>query len=295
VVDLDAAPGGFAVIGAGKTAMDTCNWLLAEGVDADRIQWIRPREPWMIDRKSFQPLDQVASYMQMQAAWVEASVDAAGGLDLARRLEAAGYFLRIDSNVEPEVYRGPIISAGELNALRTIDRVVRKGKVLGIRIGSIELEGGSVGTRPDTVLVDCTAAGVRPTTVRPIFAGSRITLQHVTITGVCLSVATLGVIEATRTDDAEKNRLAPPLTFTGNASDLLGFTYAGMAGLYARTSESDLAAWAEGCRLNPAAGALQHIDEPEVAAAFTSMMSNFGPAMRNLRGHGAGRELAAPA
>ncbi|HEU5309390.1 MAG TPA: NAD(P)-binding protein, partial [Acidimicrobiia bacterium] len=31
LVDLDGAPSGFTVIGAGKTAMDTCNWLLDAG------------------------------------------------------------------------------------------------------------------------------------------------------------------------------------------------------------------------------------------------------------------------
>jgi hypothetical protein len=180
------------------------------------------------------------------------------------------------------VYRGPIISTRELDALRTIERVVRQGRVRGIESRRIELEHGEVATQPDSLHVDCTAAGVRPTTPRPIFAGERITIQHVAITGATWSAATLGLIEATRDNDADKNRLTPPVTFSGNASDLLRFSYAAMSGLYARTSESDLAAWSESCRLNPASGAVERASEPEIAAAFTSLMRNFGPAMRNL-------------
>jgi len=282
LVNLDAPPGGFTVIGAGKTAMDTCNWLLDAGVDPDRIQWIRPRDPWLFDRGSFQPLRLVGSYMQMQAHWVKAAAQAEDGMDFARRLEASGVFLRIDPEVEPEVYRGPIISARELDALRTVKRVVRLGRVRGIDSRRIELEHGDVATQPDALHVDCTAAGVRMAAARPIFAGDRITIQYVTITGAPWSAATLGHLEATRDDDADKNRLAPPVAWSGNASDLLQFCYAAMSGLSARTSEPDLATWSEICRLNPASGALQRAGEPEIAAAFTSLMTNFGPAMRNL-------------
>src|SRR4029077_12495950 len=103
LVDVDEPPGGFTVIGAGKTAMDTCNWLLDAGVDPDRIQWIRPRDPWLFDRRVFQPLQLVGSYMEMQARWVEAAAEAQDGLDFARRLEASGVFLRIDPEVEPDI------------------------------------------------------------------------------------------------------------------------------------------------------------------------------------------------
>lgn len=281
LVDLDEPPGAYNVVGAGKTAMDTVNWLLDAGVDADRIQWIRPREPWLFDRRCFQPLQLVGSYLELQAAWLASAAEAENGADFARRLEAAGVFKRIDPEVEPEAYRGPMISARELEQLRTVERVVRKGRVRSVGTSRIELEHGEARTAPDSVTVDCTAAGVRPTTPRPIFAGERITLQYVTITGAAWSSAILGHVEATREDDAEKNRLCPPVSYSGNARDLLGFAYAGMRGLAARTRESDLAAWDANSRLNPARGA-ERSNDPRVAAAFTSILTNFGPAMRNL-------------
>ena len=66
-----------------------------------------------------------------------------------------------------------------------------------------------------------------------------------------------------------------------------------MSGLYARTAESDIATWSEGCRLNPASGAVERAGEPEVADAFTSLMTNFGPAMRNLAAR-VGKGAASP-
>ena len=41
LVHLGEAPAGYTIVGAGKTAMDTCNWLLDVGVDPDDIRWIK--------------------------------------------------------------------------------------------------------------------------------------------------------------------------------------------------------------------------------------------------------------
>jgi hypothetical protein len=282
LVDVDEPPGGFTVIGAGKTAMDTCNWLLDAGVDPDRIQWIRPRDPWLFDRRAFQPLQLVGSYMEMQAHWVAAAAEAKDGADFARRLETSGVFVRIDPEVEPDMYRGPIISVRELEALRTVERVVRKGKVRNIAVHHISLEDGEVPTQPDCLHVDCTAAGVRSAPARTIFFGDRITLQYVTIAGAGWSAATIGAVEALREDDAEKNRLCPPIRFSGNASDLLRMVQAGMKGLVARSAEPEVAAWDASCRLNPAQAAREQLSDPRVASAFASMVSNVGSALRNL-------------
>ena len=45
----------YTVVGAGKTGMDACIWLLQNGVTPARIRWIMPRDAWMLDRASFQP------------------------------------------------------------------------------------------------------------------------------------------------------------------------------------------------------------------------------------------------
>ena len=282
LVDLEGAPAGFTVLGAGKTAMDTCNWLLDEGVEPDLIRWIRPREPLMFDRAYFQPLDQVGSYMQLQARWVEAAAEAEDGRDFARRLLASGVLVKIDPDSDPEMFRGPTISQTELAALRTLERVVRGERVTRVGTDRITTSAGEHPLERGEVVVDCTAAGIPTTTLRPVFEPDRITLQYVTIGIVPWGAATVGAVEAMRDDDHDKNRLCPPLEFTGWAADLLPLAYAGMAGIAARAGEPDIGAWSEACRLNPAKGAANHLDDPRVTEAFASMGTNFGAAMENL-------------
>ena len=125
LVDLGEPADRFTVVGAGKTGMDTCVWLLEAGVDPDRIRWIRARDPWQFDRNFMQPLNLVGSIMRLRARWVETAAAAKDGRDFARRLEDAGVFVRIDPSVEPLAYRGATVSPREIDALRTIEQVVR--------------------------------------------------------------------------------------------------------------------------------------------------------------------------
>jgi hypothetical protein len=283
LVDLAEVPAGFTVVGAGKTSMDTCCWLLDNGVDPDRIRWIRPRDPWLFDRAFMQPLELVGSYMQMQARWIESAAVAQDAADFAHQLEDRGVLVRFDPRVKPGTWRGATISMGEVEALRTVERVVRhEGHVRRIGSQSVQLDIGEVPSTPDELYVDCTAAGVRQTQPIPIFDGDRIVLQYVTIGIVPWSMATIGAVEASREDDAEKNRLCPPVTFSADASEMLQTAYTGMLGLIARGSEPDLGAWTERCRLNPAAGAMSRLDDPDVANALGLMVEHIGAAMQNL-------------
>src|SRR5688500_8959363 len=52
---LEEAPSQYVVVGSGKTATDACVWLLGRGVDPDAICWVRPRDPWMLNRAGVQP------------------------------------------------------------------------------------------------------------------------------------------------------------------------------------------------------------------------------------------------
>jgi hypothetical protein len=281
LVDLDEPAGGFTVLGAGKTAMDTCNWLLDAGVDPEAIQWVRPRDPWLFNRAAMQPLDLVGAYMQMQASWVEAAATCDDGAGFAHGLEDRGAFVRIDSRTEPGAFRGATISVQELESLRAIERVVRC-RVHQVRDGSMATDQGEVVTDAGSVYVDCTAAGVRPTVGRPIFDGERITLQYTTIGIVPWSSATIAAVEARPDDDAEKNRLCPTLAFSGAVADLPALSHAGMTGLMVRGSDPALSTWTEASRLNPAGGAVAHMDDPRVPAAFEVLGANIGPALANL-------------
>src|SRR5215831_13479365 len=48
----------FTVLGAGKTAIDSALWLLANGAKPESISWVLPRDPWLTNRVNFQPGDE---------------------------------------------------------------------------------------------------------------------------------------------------------------------------------------------------------------------------------------------
>ena len=185
------------MVGAGKTAIDTCVWLLEAGVDPDRIRWIRGRDPWQFDRNFTQPLKLVGSYMRLQARWVETAATANDGHDFARRLEDAGVFLRIDPSVEPLAFRGATVSPREIDALRTIEHVVRARRVQSIGRTRVTTDAGDIPGGPREIYVDCTAAGVRPTVPRQVFEPGRVTIQYVAVGFLPWCAATIGFVEST--------------------------------------------------------------------------------------------------
>lgn len=58
---LSEAPSDYVIIGAGKTAMDACLWLLQNDVATERIRWIKPRESWLVNREFVQSGELVGS------------------------------------------------------------------------------------------------------------------------------------------------------------------------------------------------------------------------------------------
>jgi hypothetical protein len=282
LVDLSAPARRFTVIGGGKTAIDTCVWLLEAGVDPDRIRWVRGRDPWQLDRAFTQPLDLVGSYMRLQAHWVEAAGAARDGLDFARRLEESGVFVRLDPAVEPLAFRGATVSASELDAVRTVEQVVRARRVRHIGRTTVTTDAGDLPAEAGEVYVDCTARGVRATTPRPVFEPTRITIQYVAAGFLPWSAATIGFVEAIPAEDGEKNRLCPPVVFSGDAADLARLAYPAMRGQVARARDETVGPWDAASRLNPARAALEHIDEADVAESLAYIVEHTRDALGNL-------------
>jgi NAD(P)-binding Rossmann-like domain len=282
LVSLAAPAERFTVIGAGKTALDTCTWLLEQGVDPDRIRWIRGRDPWQFDRSWTQPLDLVASYMRLQARWVEAAETAKDGRDFARRLEETGVFLRLDPRVEPLAFRGATVSRREIDTLRSIECVVRARRVRSIGRTSVVTDTGEIAGAPHEVYVDCTAAGVPAAAARPVFEADRITIQYVGVGFLPWCAATIGFAESTGRGDEEKNRLCPPVVFSGDAADLTRLAHAAMRGLVARARDDEVGPWSAVSRLNPASAAVERKDDADVAESLAFMIEHTGPALENL-------------
>jgi len=282
LVDLGQPADRFTVIGAGKTAIDTCVWLLEAGVDPGRIRWIRGRDPWQIDRTFTQPLELVGSTMRLQARWVEAAAAAEDGLDFARRLEDAGVFVRIDPEVEPLAFRGATVSLREIDAVRTIEHVVRARRVRSIGRTTVATDAGDIQGGPHEVYVDCTAAGVPAAAPRPVFEPGRITIQYVGVGFLPWCAATIGFVESAGLDDEERNRLCPPVVFTGDAAGLARLAHPAMQGQVARARHETVGPWSMASRLNPARAALDHVDDADVAESLAFVIEHTREALQNL-------------
>ena len=220
--------------------------------------------------------------MQLQARWVESAAACNDATDFVHRLEADGVMIRVDPNVEPGVFRGATLSLLELDTLRRIENVVRLGRVQRIGTNHMVFDGSSLSTDAQQVYVDCTAEGLRPVSPRSVFETDRITPQYVTIGVAPWSAATIAAVEASGQDEPRKNELCPPVAFTGEASSLLPISHAGLQVLCSAPLNPSFRHGPNSCRLNPARGAAEHLDDPKVQEAFTSLAANIGSAMENL-------------
>jgi hypothetical protein len=276
-----SAPDGFTILGAGKTAMDACTWLLDNGVDPDQIRWVRPREPWMTERASVQPLDLLGGTIEGFSLAVEALAEATSIPDLFARLASCGQVHRLDDEVDPDMFRGAIVSRDEVDRLRQIERVVRQGHVRHIGTDRIVMADGDVSTTRGEVHVDCTARGIGAAPARPIFERSRITIQSLSGGFTTYNAALVGFVEAGRDDDAEKNRLCPPLAPPTLATDWIDLYRSFVTTTALHGAEADLAAFQEENRLSLTRGLSQRFDDPQVASAVTRWLTHADNAVQN--------------
>jgi hypothetical protein len=281
LVHVTAPPPAFAVHGAGKTAMDACSFLLDNGVEPDKIVWIRPRDAWLMNRSSWQPLDLVTSTIESLSLVLQCLSEAEDVDGLFRRLEDCGELLRLDPAVEPTMFRGAIVSPAEHDSLERIERVVRLGRVRRIDTGRIMLDHGEVTTEPGTIHVDCTAYGLRSTPPRPMFEHGRITPQSLMGGFTTFNAAMVGFVEAVRDSDAERNRLCPPTPYPSDSIDWISVFASGFRVMTQMLQEPDLAAWLGTCRLNTTRGMRDHMGDPRMQAALGRWFEHLEPALTN--------------
>lgn len=239
----------FVIVGAGKTGVDACLWLLAAGVEPGRLTWIMPRDAWLLDRANLQPGPEFADRFKANfAARIEAITAATSVDDLFVRLEACGNLLRLDPSVRPTMYRCATVSQPELEQLRRIDDVVRLGRVQSIEPGTVTLTGGTLTPTPETLYIDCSADGLERRTPTPVF-GDRITLQAVR---GCQQVFSAGFIAHVEThyDDGVKNELCSPIPHPDADTDWLTMTLAEHRNELRWIAQPELMDWLGTSRLN---------------------------------------------
>ncbi|MGA7911263.1 MAG: NAD(P)-binding protein [Candidatus Dormiibacterota bacterium] len=274
----------YAVLGSGKTAVDACVWLLDNGVEPDRIRWIRPRDAWFHDRRHFQPLDLVAGIIEGLALDAEAGALASSIGDLVERLENTGRLVRVDPSWSATMYRGTMLSSHELDAVRQIKDVVRLGRVRRIEADRIQLDRGEAVTRPEVVHIDCAALGLNNAPGTPIFQRARIVLQQVRHLSPCFNAALIAFVEAHRTEDADKNRLCPPNPYPSSIEDWPGMMSRTWRAESRWLREPDLSAWVAGSRLNLLRDLPEHAAEPAAQAALESFVTHVPAAIERLGG-----------
>ena len=238
------------VVGSGKTATDSVVWLLRHGVDPDAICWVRPREPWMLDRAKIQP-DPVI-YLGMVAQLMALASTARSLPELFAELEDAGTMMRIDARVTPSMAKVPTLGRWELELLQSVEHVVRLGHVRTARRVHLELDAGTVQLADDALVVHCAADGLKQRPLVPIWRPDVITLQPVRAGFPCFGAALAGYVEATRDDDAEKNRLCPPSSLGGSLTDWARMNVRGFRAGAAFGSVPDVKAWTDRVAVNPA-------------------------------------------
>lgn len=277
---LAEAASSYVIVGSGKTATDGILWLLANGVSPDRIVWVRPREPWMLNRAMVQPDPLVA--LGLATSTMAAAAGATSLDDLFMRLENAGVMMRIDTERAPTMAKTPTLGTWELDLLRTIENVVRLGHIKHVTAQEIVLDDGVVPLTPGALIVHCAASGLAYPPMVPVWSPDKIRLQTIRSGFPCYCAALAGFVEATRDDDRERNRLCPPNTLPDTLANWAEMQVRGTMATRSYGAEPDIAAWANSTTLNPARMTPAQREEPAVQAAIAALGNVVEPGLARL-------------
>lgn len=276
-----ARPERFVVLGGGKTAMDAVGWLLAMGTPTQAIQWVRPRDSWLIDRSGTQPgAEFFDAVFSRQLAQMRAFAEGSSAEDIFARLEAAGVMLRIDPAVTPTMFHYATIAQDEVEALRQVTNVVRKGRVTALTPIAIHLEQGTEPAIRDALYVDCTASAVEVRAPQPIFQGKRIIPQLVRVPQPCFSAALIAFVEAHYPDDdAARNALCRTVPFPHSLKEYLTTNIVNIMNQGAWFGDERLGAWIRQSRLDGFGKIAAGVDRSDAArVAMLQELRATGPA-----------------
>ena len=148
--------------------------------------------------------------------------------------------------------------------------------------GRIDLEDGSVAVADDALVVNCAADGLKNPPRVPIWGPEAITLQPVRAGFPCFGAAIAGYVEATRTDDDEKNKLCSPSSFGNTLTQWAVMNVLGIRNSSAFSSEPDILAWSDRVALNPSRIPPEYRESPELNDALARLQTHAGPGLARL-------------
>jgi hypothetical protein len=264
--EIRGAYAAYTVVGSGKTGMDSCLWLIQNGVPPSRIRWIMPRDAWLLNRANLQPgVDYFERTIGSAIDQFEAITEATSISDLFAKLEERDLLMRIDKAVDPTTYRCAVVSPAELSELRRIKDIVRLGHVRAIEPTWIELAQGSLPADPDTLYVDCSACAiVKPPRV-PVFDGDRINLLMIRWCQPLFSAALIAYIESHFDDPGEMNALCSVVPSPERPTDWLTMWAVTLANTARWQQNERVRGWLSQCRLNSTAATMRGVKSDDTA------------------------------
>ncbi|MBI2753647.1 MAG: hypothetical protein HYX46_09080 [Betaproteobacteria bacterium] len=244
-----------------------------------------PRDSWLQNRLHTQPgLEFFDHSIGGEASKLAAFAEARSIDELFLKLEAAGQMLRIDPRQKPTMFHYATISTGEVELLRTITQVIRKGRVQRIERDALVLDQGRVTMLPDTLYVDCTASALGTVANQAVFQGDRILVQLLRAPLVVLSAALTAYVEVHGEDDARKNQLCTPVPFPRDLAGYATATHASMTNQFQWSQDKALRQWMRSTRLDAFGKMVAEVDKADTdkQAILTQLHTHSVAAMKNM-------------
>lgn len=275
---VKSCPSGYVVVGAGKTGIDACLWLLANQVPPDQIRWIMPRDSWFQNRASVQSGEAFfMSTFTAMALQYEAVANANSVAEVFVRLEADNQLLRLDKNVEPTMYHAAVVSLDELHALRQIKDIVRMGRVVRFEKEQIVLERGNAPMNAGRIVVDCSASAAEMRPAMAVFQSRVITPQFIQAFQPTFSAALIAHVELRYDDEAVKNKICTPVPLPDTPLTWLTMQAATLANRYVWGRDKGIAQWLVDSRLDGFSKMMHDVQEHE--ADKIAVMQRLGAAI----------------
>ena len=261
----------YAIVGSGKTGMDTCLFLLEHGVDPDAITWVMPNDAYYFDRFTVNPGRKFTDIITKGRAEVlNASLEADSMDDFFQRLLDCNQLIQLDDKVKPTRWRCATVTQLELEQLRRIKNILRMGHVHSVGADGIEMEEGTSIVKPNTLFIDCSADGLSKRPEKKVFDGNLITLQSVRMCQQVYSAGFIGNVEANFEDQDKMNRLCQPVAHPYLVEDYLRCVIEDSENLFRWLEEASVVKWINESRID-LFSPIFNFDDPEVLGQIEVM------------------------
>ncbi|MEP5731228.1 MAG: hypothetical protein ABJL67_17875 [Sulfitobacter sp.] len=272
----------YSIIGAGKTGMDAAIWLLEQGVEPDKITWVRPNDYWLFNRERIlnhpNLFDTViGSFLgELKLLGSVRTVD-----EFCAGMEMAGTWHRIDQTIKPTKFHAAVCSSREVALLAQIKDVVRLGHVQELVSNQMILDDGKVEMPANTLYVDCSAsAGVlMPKDAPPVFDGeSTINLNLIRPFQPLFGAALIAFLEARVPDKAARNACTHTVNFHDTPAQYIAEQLPAMMNQGAWSKVPLVKEWIARSRLQAVNHLMVGFDQNDTEKM--SLLGEFGPASK---------------